>query len=318
MEDGLDRIIVLHIGAGKHNEKSRNDYVKLMKKALKKGDIIAVNNILEHSSLTNTGYGSSLNILGEVEIDASYYKSNGESGALSGLQVDSPTQEMFRIFNKINDQHNTTGEQRLTRPVSLNCTSLKRYMDIPTNENLVSAKSKRIYDMYKDRILKYHGDEVINDTIGSIVIDTRFNHTALATTSGGHFFKLPGRIGCAGIVGAAIYYEKINDLEISCMCSGNGEQIIQTSLAQSIVKNVRYIDEGDYGPQLERLIQEMTPQIYCGFIVVLKRSNGRIQLLYGHTTESFYFGTRVHDATRVILSCAEQEGKFTFGEYKLR
>lgn len=316
MENELDQVVILHIGAGKHNEKQNNEYVRLMRKALKKGDIVEINSILEHSSMTNTGYGSSLNILGEVEIDASYIKSDGECGALLGLQVDSPTKEMFRIFNKIDKRY--VGEESLSKPLSLHCSNLRRYMDIPVHDHLVSPKSNKIYDMYKDRVFQYHGEADVNDTIGSIVIDMSLNRTTLATTSGGHFFKLPGRIGCAGIIGAAIYHEEIEGLQISCMCSGNGEQIIKNSLAQSIVKTISDMDEVEYGARLEKLILEKTPDIYCGFIVVLRRSNGRIQLLYGHTTETFYFGTRINDSTRVILSCAEQEGKLTFGEYKLR
>lgn len=313
MGHGLDQIVILHIGAGKHNAKDNDQYVRLMKKALEKSDVVEINGILEKSPLTNTGYGSSLNILGEVEIDASYIKSDGESGALSGLQVQSPTQEMFRIYNNINKQYNR--DTNLSRPLSLHCSSLKRYMDIKSDGQIVSSKSQKIYDLYKDRILQYAGDD-INDTVGSIVIDT--DQTTLSTSSGGHFFKLPGRIGCAGIIGAAIYYEKIDDTEISCMCSGNGEQIIQHSLAQLIVTNVHRMDEGEYGTQLEKLLLSKSKDIYCGFIAVLRRSNGVTHLLYGHTTETFYFGTRVNDSTRVILSSAEQEGKFTFGEYKLQ
>ncbi|CAL1215054.1 unnamed protein product [Candida parapsilosis] len=327
MQIELDQVVVLHIGAGNHKQKNNNEYVKLMKQALKKSNVIEVNDILEHSSLTNTGYGSSLNVLGEVEIDASYIKSNGETGALSGLQVDSPTKEMFRIFNKIDDLYNR--EANLSRPLSLHCASLSRFMNIPVNEHLVSPKSKKIYDMYKDTVFRFPHQEIeVNDTIGSLVIDTNSNQTVLATTSGGHFFKLSGRIGCAGIIGAGIYYEQVGDLEISCMCSGNGEQIVQNSLAQLIVKNIsRMDDEGEYGVQLQKLIFAKARNMYCGFIVVLKRASrggggegegGGIQLLYGHTTETFYFGTRVNNATRVVLSCAEKDGKFTFGEYKLK
>ncbi|KAI5953046.1 hypothetical protein KGF57_004038 [Candida theae] len=285
-----------------------------MKRALKRGDVINVNSVLEHSSVTNTGFGSSLNAFGEVEIDASYIKSNGESGALSGLQSFSPTQELFRIYKEINELYKK--QPNLTRPLSLHCSGLQKYMDIDVDDHLGSAKAKEIWMGYSGRQDQYPVEGAISDTIGSIVINS--NDTTLATTSGGNFFKLPGRIGCAGIVGAAIYYEKIGDLEISCMCSGNGEQIIKYSLAQLIVTNVHLMDEGKYGPQLEKLLIGKDKDLYCGFVIVLKKSDGRIHLLYGHTTETFYFGTRVNDSTSVVLSCAEKEGKFTFGEYKLQ
>lgn len=117
-------------------------------------------------------------------------------GLLLGLQVDSPTKEMFRIFNKIDKRY--VGEESLSKPLSLHCSNLRRYMDIPVHDHLVSPKSNKIYDMYKDQVFQYHGEAHINDTIGSIVIDTFLNQTTLATTSGGHFSNCPVELDVLG------------------------------------------------------------------------------------------------------------------------
>ncbi|EGW35545.1 uncharacterized protein SPAPADRAFT_48528 [Spathaspora passalidarum NRRL Y-27907] len=311
-------ILVAHLGAGNHNPASSSKYKTLLKRSLNHNDIIEAARVVEQSELTNTGYGSSLNLLGCVECDASFIEATEKVriGSLVGVDCSYPIKEVFRTLDYVNELYQSDDKHDLTAPVMLNYQRVKDL--IPKNPDelspnqLISKRQQRIYDIYKDKVLGGRIEELkhqITDTIGLIrIVECK---TTLATSSGGNFFKLPGRIGCAGIIGAAIDFKRIEGYEISCMCSGNGEQIIRSKLSWEIVNNISKVPEEEYASYFKQLVGS----IYCGFIVVIK-SKSTSHLLYGHTTESFHFGFRVGENTRVILSHSEKEG-FTFGEYKL-
>ncbi|KAI5962087.1 uncharacterized protein KGF55_003163 [Candida pseudojiufengensis] len=310
-------VLILHIGAGCHSVSKNKRYAKLIKDALGQKTLLETIDILEKSPLTNTGYGSNLNILGMIEIDSSFIKSNGRMGSITGLSIDCPTKEMFRIFNEIDEIYSSDKfGNDLLKPVTLNATSLKSLMNINDSSNLDYGPNREIYNSYKNSHEFIKSNIPTQDTIG--VISIKDNDTIITASSGGNFLKLPGRIGCAGIIGASISFKKfVNDsLEISCMCSGNGEQIIQHSLAVQLISAIQQMNESDYGVRLNQFILNLDSEFYCGFIILINNlDSNRIQLLYGHTTESFHFGYKVNDDTRAILSFNESPGKFTFGEY---
>ncbi|RCK55355.1 Threonine aspartase 1 [Candida viswanathii] len=312
-------ILVVHIGAGLHNPASTHRYKTLIRTALSQSSILESSRVIESSPLTNTGYGSSLNVLGRVECDASFIR--GEKiGAVVGMLCRHPILETFRVFEHLRGVY--ASEPDLTLPVMLTYPSLKDV--IPgihehDDAELISPKSQKVFDMHKDRVFQSkeieqlpHG---ISDTVGLIHIQDET--TTLATSSGGNSFKLPGRIGCAGMLGAGIAFKESGDVKVSCMCSGNGEQIMRCALARTIVDRVGDVLEEMYGECIDGVLSLLLPDVlYVGFIVVVQRGT-RVLLVYGHTTESFHFGFRYLDKTKVVLSYAEQEGKLTFGEYVL-
>ncbi|CAK9441183.1 uncharacterized protein LODBEIA_P50520 [Lodderomyces beijingensis] len=342
-------LLVIHIGAGNHHASSNSKYAKLIKKALSKHTIAESSRVLEDSPWTNTGYGSSLNRLGQVEIDASFISHGGDDGttrmgSLTGLKCRNPTVEMFRIYDEIAKEYQTTPE--LNVPLALNCTSLKSFVGIreDDSEGLVSEKSYRIFQLYKNGVSSVARDkeegEGVMDTIGLAHI----THVGvdIATSSGGNFFKLPGRMGCAAIPGAAIAFLQNESGLFCCMCSGDGEQIVKYHLASTIIEkytlyekanndddNDNDDDDDDDESQRQHFCEyvksELTrldPNFYFGFILIVARRGGMDEeatrnLIYGHSTKSFHFGFRVGDQTKAILSFAEKEADFTFGEYRL-
>ncbi|EDK46224.1 hypothetical protein LELG_04405 [Lodderomyces elongisporus NRRL YB-4239] len=347
-------LLVIHIGAGNHAVTSNKKYSNLLRKALSHNNILDAASEVEVSNLTNTGYGSSLNKVGKVEIDASFIDSassfhaswanncrlpqNGTKptqpetkavriGSITGLKCREPTREMVRIFGELEQQYAET--PYLTMPISLNCTSLKSYMKIneDKDEDLISAKAQRIYEIYNTDGISTTAKEEISDTVGLTQI--KEHGFVMVTSSGGNFFKLPGRIGCAGVINAAISHKETNGLKISCMCSGNGEQIIRYNLASFLVEkfSTRF-GELEWGSNLSKELFALDSELYIGFIVIIEpivnivNNNGgcehvkKISLIYGHSTESFHFGYRAGDnETKTILSFAEKKELFTFGEY---
>ncbi|KAG7664505.1 uncharacterized protein J8A68_001956 [[Candida] subhashii] len=319
----MNDILIIHLGAGNHSSDFSSQYKSLLRRSLKQDNLIEASKILEDSSLTNTGYGSSLNILGKVECDASFVintkvENKRRIGSLSGIDSKHPISTLFDTFTFIEDIYKND-QHELSIPVSLSYPSLKGILPKQNDSiNLISEKSQRIYEAYKEKVFEGRIEElkhIISDTIGLIrIVD---GNTTIATSSGGNFFKLPGRIGCAAIIGAAIDSINYEDCEISCMCSGNGEQIVKSMLAHEIANKIRNIPSDEYGKCLQEIVYKHSDKFYGGFIVATT-SPGKIQILYGHTTESFHFGYRVNDSTRVVLSYSERQGRFTFGEYNHR
>src|SRR5581483_12307998 len=68
-------------------------------------------------------------------------------------------------------------------------------------------------------------------TVGAVACD-REGHVAAATSTGGLFLKMPGRVGDTPIIGAGTYAD---DEAGAASCTGKGEAILKVSLAKMSV-----------------------------------------------------------------------------------
>ncbi|KAK6455042.1 nucleophile aminohydrolase [Scheffersomyces xylosifermentans] len=358
-----DKITIIHIGAGNHSLSLKDNYKQLMKRALRQSDFLAVAKTIECSKLTNTGYGSSLNLAGEVECDSSFieYTTNSynqiRSRSLIGIDRKYPIVETWKLFENL-DKIYRGNRMGLSRPTSLHFRSAINSVheldpsaevekDEMKNDTLKSTEAKRIYETYKDKL--FNGEvslqaipelsQEITDTVGLIEVSTC--GTKIATSSGGNFFKIPGRIGCAGVIGAAIDFQRSEFYEISCMCSGNGEDIISMQLASYVCSRIirkAEQEQGDidFAKYLEELVQqrrslfelsstnqEEEASIYVGVIVTINDlQQNRITLAYCHSTECLYWGFKVSQAQpNIVLSRLASTAKighsFSYGEFRL-
>jgi len=72
-------------------------------------------------------------------------------------------------------------------------------------------------------------------TVGAVACD-REGHVAAATSTGGLFLKMPGRVGDTPIIGAGTYAD---DEAGAASCTGKGEAILKVSLAKMSVDFMR-------------------------------------------------------------------------------
>lgn len=345
--------LVIHIGAGNHSKKKNKLYKALLKKSLQTDTLLHASQIVERSLLTNTGYGASLNLNKEVKCDASYLKiENGQirGGSMYNINTIFPITSLLdgllNLDKLYRDGNNTFG---LSKPVMLDYDSLKVLDNILGNEiqekgevNPVLPIAAKFYDKYRPFLFNSQSSselirfqDNVTDTIGIISINE--NVTEIASSSGGNFFKLPGRIGCAGIIGASTDFITRQGMEISCICSGTGEHIIETKLANFLIHNICLNDEDNrisllikslklfsanlflHSASQENLKQERI--FYVGAIITLRNSiTGRIQILYIHSTESFYFGFKSSKLdSEVVFSRLNKNAKpgidFAYGEF---
>ncbi|GMF07440.1 unnamed protein product [Ambrosiozyma monospora] len=115
---------------------------------------------------------------------------------------------------------------------------------LPTQQPKSSTRTS-LTDELDDLVVP---DAIIQDTIGVCFIDTDTNTIITGCSSGGNLLKDHGRVGCSGVIGSGLFththqkpdgndnsngdQNQNNTVQISVMCSGNGEDIIQMNLAR--------------------------------------------------------------------------------------
>lgn len=327
-------ILVVHVGAGRHAQASLPRLKRAIHAALSANDFRKSSQIIEECPLTNTGYGSSLTADGAVECDASFveYSTQGrQQGSLVGITNQRyPITCTLDVYLYLEAVRGPDWKRRgITPPTSLIYPLVRLLLSKqPLSDNLILPRSRAIFDHYSDA----YRDNV-GDTVG--IIYNMGSSTQIAASSGGNFFKISGRVGCSGIVGAGLDHVRDTGVEISCLCSGNGEDIINTQLAAfvsaSMIQSMREGTDIDHPRSLETFIRNRAIQasplasqglIYVGVIMLLNFEDGSSYLTYCHSTESFMFGySDRSQRKRVVVSHLENPTEagtqFACGEFKL-
>jgi len=172
--------------------------------------------VLEDNPLFNAGIGSTLNSLGQVEMDAAIMEAATlRIGAVAAVQgIKNPVKLARRVLE--DGRHVLiAGEGAL---------SFARAVGFPecAPAALVVAKEKQRWD-------SKHG------TVGCVAFDQGGN-LAAATSTGGIFNKLPGRVGDSPLIGCGTYANKFGAVS----CTGYGEAIIRVMMARDAVQLLQY------------------------------------------------------------------------------
>lgn len=358
--------LVVHIGAGNHSQSLNRQYKRLLKSALSH-DLSKASEIIEKSPLTNTGHGSSLDIEGNANCDCTLATvSLGKLENLLSLfavgDCATPTLACQQVTAKLEEMYgpkSVKGILGLLKPTSLPFATARLICpDLPVDD-LVSHRTRQIYERYQELVTKMEklqesptndstGDsntsflsEVadiyeiseagVQDTVGYIELGTV---STIACSSGGSFLRLPGRMSCAGVFGAGSGFGRAGTVEVFCLCSGNGDDIIKMNLSAHIsdklscellesldwpdlgTRMVEMVRERGRNVQLNAVDQSLNHILYVGVIAVVKKGDQR-RLVFCHSTESFYFGFRRQNEIETVLSRQTKPGLFLCGEYKL-
>lgn len=172
---------------------------------------------LEDNPLFNAGTGSTLNSLGKIEMDAAIMEGRslraGAVAAVSGIK--NPIQLARRVME--DGRHVMIageGARLFARQVGV--------AECPA-ESLIVERERMRWE-------SKHG------TVGCVAFDAGDN-LAAATSTGGIFNKLPGRVGDSPLIGCGTYADDYG----AASCTGEGEAIIRLLLAKSAVG---YLQEG--------------------------------------------------------------------------
>jgi beta-aspartyl-peptidase (threonine type) len=174
--------------------------------------------VLEDDATFNAGFGSVLNALGEVELDASIMDGStlaiGAVGAVQGLK------------NPIHAARLLLPES----PVLLAGPAARRW-----------AVEHGAEGVSPEAMIAPHRAKSVSDTVGAVALDAA-GHLAAGLSTGGRPGKLPGRIGDVGLPGCGFFAD---DQVGAAVFSGEGEAIARRTLA---AETMRRLEEGE-GPQ---------------------------------------------------------------------
>ncbi|MGH7816603.1 MAG: isoaspartyl peptidase/L-asparaginase family protein [Candidatus Binatia bacterium] len=173
--------------------------------------------VLEDNPLFNAGTGSALNSLGKVEMDAAIMEGHslraGSVAAVSGIK--NPIKLARRVME--DGRHVMLageGASRFARAIG--------FPECPPDTVIVEREQKR----WENK----HG------TVGCVAYDCAGRFT-VATSTGGIFDKLPGRVGDTPLIACGTYADDYG----AASCTGHGEAIIRLVLAKAAVS---YLQEG--------------------------------------------------------------------------
>ncbi|XP_052543395.1 threonine aspartase 1 isoform X8 [Tympanuchus pallidicinctus] len=236
--------VLVHAGAGYHSESKAKEYKHVCKRACQKAieklqagalatDAVTAALIeLEDSPFTNAGMGSNLNLLGEIECDASIMDGKslnfGAVGALSGFSLAAFKRnkrklelaervETDLIQLKKRRQSNEKGSRVMCRTCGR-----------PSKANDGSRGGDQI------ELYSLENDSGTLDTVGAVVVDQEGN-VAAAVSSGGLALKHPGRVGQAALYGCGCWAENTGahtPYSTAVSTSGCGEHLVRTILAR--------------------------------------------------------------------------------------
>ncbi|ODV85093.1 hypothetical protein CANARDRAFT_171095 [[Candida] arabinofermentans NRRL YB-2248] len=365
-------LILVHAGAGNHNPSSSQQFKEMINQSLtvaEKDDALVSNNdrvlsvfpkmslivsqllmssgILESSELTNTGYGSCITSKCTVECDSSIVildKSTFKRYQSSSLIQRTHRTPIAHSVGEIIKEIERSREMQV-RKTGLGLTSVVSKVDPLKNESdettLVSKRMLSVYKKYKSQLqtsYQPHCDILsgVSDTVG-VTVSGNVGMIS-GVSSGGSMFKTPGRISCAGIVGAGNYSTISDDGSycVNVMCSGNGEDIIQMDLSRYLchylVENYdKYedkmvcdiIEDGilkvSKAFELRSIDNHFEPVLYVGVVGVLEHlKRGWKIVFHWHSTESFVFGYwTATSGKRFVFSRLKRGTRYQKGETML-
>jgi beta-aspartyl-peptidase (threonine type) len=177
--------------------------------------------VLEEAAAFNAGVGSCLTSAGTVEMDASVM--DGSRGRAGAVAVVSRVPHPVHLARAIMQD----GRHVLLAGAAAETFASRHGIALCDAAALVTERQLQ-------RWRQRSGTES-GGTVGAAAVD-QAGHVAAATSTGGTFFKLPGRIGDSAIIGAGTYAD---DAGGAASATGNGEAIMRAVLSKYVVDALR-------------------------------------------------------------------------------
>lgn len=201
--------------------------------------------VLEDDPHFNAGTGACLTLMGDAELDASVMTDDLRCGAVAGAKrVRHPVSAARAVMEKT-DHVLLSGEGLeafiktlgLERNDPVTPERRKQWEDIVAALRRDEIRTDEFPELrfWKKIAATAHAllpaeDRKMHSTVGSVAIDEQ-GRLAAATSTGGIWFKLPGRIGDSAVIGAGTYASRHGAVS----STGHGEGIIRLCLAKFAV-----------------------------------------------------------------------------------
>jgi len=237
----LTAVIVVHGGAGFWRQDLRRGLAGVLAAArsgsscLKNGrtalDAVEAAIVkMENNEIFNAGRGSSLSLLGTVEMDAAIMDGTDLSAGAVALvrDVKNPIR-LARLVMERTDHVLIAGKS---------AEQLAKAFSLPKC-NPVTPRRRRMYlklkkeseaQPTKNTLLLREHPEILTDTVGAVALDGHGDFAAAAST-GGITLKIPGRIGDTPQIGSGLYADNRSG---AATATGLGEVAIRLVLSKMV------------------------------------------------------------------------------------
>ncbi len=232
--------------------------------------------VLEDDPRFNAGFGSVLNMDGNVEMDAAIM--NGATGRSGGVAALQGIKNPISVARKVLEETECVliaGRGAYKFAVSHGM-SKARMIDRLQRKSWKKARRssgllKEAFDIFTGKAYNQG-----SDTVGCIALNSK-GELAAGTSTGGSFFKIPGRVGDSPIPGAGLYASE----RCAVSCSGEGEAFLELSIA----KMVDMWSIEIYDPEIlsNRAVEELTRRGRKGGVIVLLK-DGRYSMAHNCTS----------------------------------
>ncbi|MEM3458012.1 MAG: isoaspartyl peptidase/L-asparaginase [Candidatus Bathyarchaeia archaeon] len=246
-------VIVVHGGAGTWQPERSQPGLEGVKRAARTGFEILNNGgsavdsvmeavvVMEDDGAFNAGYGSTLNIEKQVEMEASIMDGKTlQAGAASLLKDIKNPVRLARIVMEKTDHVFVAGEgaEKLAKIFNLERRSPVTELRLKYHEQQKKILLEGKFELPKlYNLVKNHPEFFELETVGAVALDKDGN-VAAATSTGGFPLKLPGRIGDSPLIGCGTYADNQAG---ACSATGVGEIAIRLVLAKTVCN---YIEMG--------------------------------------------------------------------------
>ena len=310
----VERIIVVHTGAGGDVSGRRAEYVGLVKQALRKVQFsnkeateeghlqrfTEIGRVLEASELTNTGYGSCVCADGSVRCDSCVVHLGVEDGegrqrtttdAIGCVVCNSSRFPLADAVGVVAGRRRQPVHAGVVAPV-VTVGRLER------DDTLVSAPMAGLHTRVQG-----HGSGV-QDTVGVFLLERwrgpgrRRTLMTAGSSSGGNLLRDWTRVGSAGVVGSGCWLEEHSATgDVVCtLASGQGEHLIRHDVARTVARELlhRLADDPDGCVPVQCAAATLCRPALAAAdvgVVGVALAGARIDLFYVHNTASFVLGS---------------------------
>jgi beta-aspartyl-peptidase (threonine type) len=243
-------IMVVHGGAGTWQpERSQLGILGVKKAAALGFDVLknggsALDSVMEavasmeDDGVFNAGYGSSLNIDRQIEMEASIMDGKTlQAGAVGLLRDIKNPVRLARIVMEDTDHVFVVGEgaERLAKMHSLSRRDPVTELRLRYYEEQKKALLEGRFELPRlAELAKKHPQLFHLETVGAVAVD-KDGTVAAATSTGGFPLKLPGRIGDSPIIGCGTYAD--NEAG-ACSATGVGEIAMRLVIAKTVCNHM--------------------------------------------------------------------------------
>jgi beta-aspartyl-peptidase (threonine type) len=296
--------LIVHGGAGDIPTETHQAHIEGCRRAADAGWAVLVRGgpaleaveaavrVLEDDPTFDAGYGSFPNAAGEIELDAIIMDGRDLNfGAVAAVQ---------RVRHPVTLARLVMTESEHAMLVGAGAESFARQHGLPmcsTEELLAEAELDRWRAAQADAGPL---DAAPSDTVGAVAVDAQGN-LAAATSTGGTFNKLPGRVGDSPLVGCGAYADNRTG---AASATGLGEALMKVVISKAacdfIARGMGAQEAADAAIAL--LAERTTGQ---GGLIVLDRL-GRIGI--AHSTPYIAHAT-VTAGGEVVAGMARRQGK---------